>query len=366
MASFPLKAEYVGLDYGVPMHSLGNADEYGKVLYSERLFDVKLLKNSEGKNDACIPFRIVFFTNFELRKGFLVPPYWSFSIFDSYIAKRNENCIVWQTPDMSIIPLNKRISGQWQSNDGSFRLSEEKNGLITISGASGPNCSEFTYKDGLLSRITLLNNERKLAYLVKRTKNHMSLCSSQNEEILSVKKLNVPPPPYMDGYSVKCGNREAIFFIRKETVFSGKDRLEIPMVAAISRDGAVREMEYESNENVSKLTWGDGRFFKWKSSNGNIISDEYSSYCVDDVAGGVRISRKTVWNNLEYANKFSEGIIIVENVNHFLSYKLVKGVPSLSGQSRLIEYKNKSDSSQSYTIRNFFSPDGELLRSIKK
>ena len=173
MASFPLKAEYVGLDYGVPMHSLGNADEYGKVLYSERLFDVKLLKNSEGKNDACIPFRIVFFTNFELRKGFLVPPYWSFSIFDSYIAKRNENCIVWQTPDMSIIPLSKRISGQWQSNDGSFRLSEEKNGLITISGASGPNCSEFTYKDGLLSRITLLNNERKLAYLVKRTKNHI-------------------------------------------------------------------------------------------------------------------------------------------------------------------------------------------------
>ena len=79
----------------------------------------------------------------------------------------------------------------------------------------------------------------------------MSLCSPQNDEILSVKKLNVPPPPYMDGYSVKCGNREAIFFIRKETVFSGKDRLEIPMVAAISRDGAVREMDYESNENVS-------------------------------------------------------------------------------------------------------------------
>lgn len=91
LAQSEARADLLGS--GIPPHSLGYADNRGYLLYTDKLFDLYLTNSEHPEERVSIPMRIAFHTSPPPRKSILLDEYWSFPVFDSYIANKDKNLI---------------------------------------------------------------------------------------------------------------------------------------------------------------------------------------------------------------------------------------------------------------------------------
>lgn len=185
------------LSNGLPPHSLGYADKHGYLLYTDKLFDLHLT-NPDSEGNEYIPIRIAFYTSPLYRKSMLLDAYWSFPIFDSYIAKADKNLICWQTLDLNIVKFRpSKDKDVWETYGGYKKLRLLKNGDYSIEWKNSDTSEQLIYApNGLLKKISFKIKGKAYAYNIYRTKDSLIIRDLRMKTVFQIEKR----PSSQDGF----------------------------------------------------------------------------------------------------------------------------------------------------------------------
>lgn len=372
---FPSSAFAGLLSNGVPPHSLGYADDYGYLLYTNLLFDLELMKTDVNDYPATIPMRLAFYTTPKHRKSVLLDAYWSFPIFDSYLAKVEENLIYWQTPDLNLVKFRPgKTKDSWETYGGYNQLKILKNGDYLIEETFGKAGSdELTYgKNGLIKKIVLKRNQLVGVFNIARTANSMVIRDKNANIILSLEKTPSSDRGSKSIITLKSGDKSYIWHTNESEIFSGNIGSKLELISKSNFDGEESLYVYESGKNLSKMSILNSKnetekMFEWNSENGRITKDWLGAYSIEaaDPKKKIKVERSLPWAVLSFEN-IKENSITRTDYNNFSLTRYVIGNGALAGRTRKLEIFNKEYDSPIKSYRYFYDKDGnETIKRLK-
>lgn len=291
-------AIYDLLNYGLPTHSLGYADENGFVLYSKHIGDLFLLPLSKDKivSNLKIPIRVVFSTAPE-QKGLLFQKFWTISIYDSYVIKCRRNEYKWVTPDLNTVILKKYNNNDvYVSEDGNVLLYKKgKNVTICSSDSRIPPIS-LLYTNGILDKITIKINNKLKSFHIFRNKFYLSIREDNQKEIFRINNCNISYP------NKKIQNYFCIDIKTKSfPLHNNLQSSSIELPVSLSYGNIVQNFDYSLNTPNSKFTFDLRKYIQWDYNSGLITSDWISNYSIEELKNSnTVITRILPWDIYKY------------------------------------------------------------------
>ena len=361
-------AIYNGLDFGVPSHSLGYADNDGYVLYTKFLFDLNLADVDASKEmPVKIPIRIIFSTNEKQRKGFLLDKFWTFSIFDSSIVKTDKFKYFWISPDLNLVIFRKnQKNGFWNTDGGTIFLRENKNGTLTIYSTDN-RCAEvgLEYKNGRLSEIKIKRNNVINRFSVYRTKNILVVRNSESKEIFRIEKHTDKTKKT----KIDITSNGALFsFHTKEFQNMVPNGFESAnLISQIKTSDDILDFDYSFTNEYSKMSFDKNKFIEWNSASGEIRKDSFSDYLVNKSKNEiVEISRSFPWGRYSYKIFNRNAITQASSDRYKIETYGVSGIPRLFGVNRKHIIYDKTTNNRLGLFQNIFDENGNIVRTINE
>ncbi|MBO5781373.1 MAG: hypothetical protein J6R08_02805 [Opitutales bacterium] len=352
------------LSNGLPPHSLGYADNRGYLLYTDKLFDLHLT-NPDSEGSEYIPMRIAFYTSPLYRKSILLNGYWSFPIFDSYIAKYDKNLICWQTLDLNIVKFRPTKDRDiWATYGGYRKLRFLKNGDYSIEYKDSDNSEQLIYaQNGLLKKIFFKIKGKAYAYNIYRTKDSLIIKDLRMKTIFEIEKRPSSQDGFKNEITLKSGENLFKWYTRDAKIYSGDSATEIETIFKFEKDGKEYLFGYESDQSCSKMAIECGeskKTFEWDSQNGFIRKDWLGTYSIkSENDWHIRVERTTPWAKLSFEN-FSDRGIYKSGYNDFaLKRFIIGGNHSLSGLTRRIEIFKNGEKEPYKVLRYFYDKNGK-------
>lgn len=352
------------LSNGLPPHSLGYADKHGYLLYTDKLFDLHLT-NPDSERDEYIPIRIAFYTSPLYRKSMLLDAYWSFPIFDSYIAKADKNLICWQTLDLNIVKFRpSKDKDVWETYGGYKKLRLLKNGDYSIEWKNSDTSEQLIYApNGLLKKISFKIKGKAYAYNIYRTKDSLIIRDLHMKTVFQIEKRPSSQDGFKSEITLKSGENLFVWHTRDAKIYSGNSADEIETVFKFERCDKEFIFDYESDKNRSKMVFSSQdskKPFEWDSQNGFIRKDWLGEYSIKrENEWHIRVVRTTSWATLSFED-FSDRGIYCSGYNDFVLKRfIIGGNHSLSGLTRRIEIFKKGESKPSKVLRYFYDQNGK-------
>lgn len=368
---FQINSSYASLlNNGLPRHSLGYADEFGYVLYTDKLFDLNIVETKSDEESVTIPIRVVFYTASQTRKSLLLEAYWSFPIFDSYIAKSDKNLIYWQTPDLNIIKFRpSKEEDSWETYGGYKRLKIQRNGDYIIEWKNLDAYERLIYdSSGKIKKILFKRKSGTYSYIVSKTRNSILIRDKQMNVILSIDKQPSTEEGFKNTITLKSGENTFIWHTKDVRIYSNGISMELEMLAKSLHNNEESYYEYESDEKFSKMILKSGevkKIFEWDSKTGLITRDWLGKYNIEKKnSKQIAVEHTIPWALLSFENFFGRGISYSGYNDFILKRSTIGGTHSLSGRTRKIEIFKKGERSAYKTFRYFYDKNGK--ESIKQ
>lgn len=355
-------AIYDLLNYGLPTHSLGYADENGFVLYSKHIGDLFLLPLSKDKivSNLKIPIRVVFSTAPE-QKGLLFQKFWTISIYDSYVIKCRRNEYKWVTPDLNTVILKKYNNNDvYVSEDGNVLLYKKgKNVTICSSDSRIPPIS-LLYTNGILDKITIKINNKLKSFHIFRNKFYLSIREDNQKEIFRINNCNISYP------NKKIQNYFCIDIKTKSfPLHNNLQSSSIELPVSLSYGNIVQNFDYSLNTPNSKFTFDLRKYIQWDYNSGLITSDWISNYSIEELKNSnTVITRILPWDIYKYTIAKKTAITRMSSKDIAVESHRIIGIPSLFGKFRKHTIYKKS--TELNHVQYIYNPNGKIIKTINK